>query len=100
MFDDDCDGKLSERDIEKIVNTLTFDASKDYEDDKDAKRPEVLILLKLNFVLCISQIDLQKVVRNVLSETDMNKSDHINLVEFKQIVSKSHDFTDNFRIKL
>merc|ERR1712126_393208 len=62
-----------------------FDDSKDYEDDKDAKRPE---------------IDLQKVVRNVISETDMNKSDHINLVEFKQIVSKSHDFTDNFRIKL
>ena len=41
MFDDDFDGKLSERDIKKIVNTLTFNNSKDYEDDKDAKRPEV-----------------------------------------------------------
>ena len=53
-----------------------------------------------NCVLHIPQIDLKKVVMNVINETDMNKSDHINLVEFKQIVSKSHDFKDNFRIKL
>jgi len=85
MFDFDGDGKLSNKDIEEILEVITFDKNKQYEDDKDAKRPE---------------IDLQKVVENVLKETDMNKSDHINLVEFKQIVSKSHDFKDNFRIKL
>ena len=46
------------------------------------------------------ELDVEKVVRNVLDETDINKSGFISLVEFKQIVSKSHDFKDNFRIKL
>ena len=42
----------------------------------------------------------REVVRNVLEETDLNGSGFISLVEFKQLVTKSHDFKDNFRIKL
>ena len=55
----------------------------------------VLLLLTLDW----SALQIE-VVRNVLDETDLNGSGFISLVEFKQLVTKSHDFKDNFRIKL
>ena len=48
MFDFDGDGKLSNKDIEEILEVLTFDKNKQYEDDKDAKRPEVSYFYKID----------------------------------------------------
>ena len=50
MFDFDGDGKLSNKDIEEILEVLTFDKNKQYEDDKDAKRPEVSYFYNIDWV--------------------------------------------------
>merc|ERR1711936_375681 len=83
MFDYDGDGKLNKDDIYKTVSALT--GSTDIEGREAQDRLER---------------EKREVVRNVLEETDLNGSGYISLVEFKQLVTKSTDFKDNFRIKL
>merc|ERR1711874_152694 len=83
MFDFDGDGKLNKDDIYKTVSALT--GSTDIEGREAQDRLER---------------EKREVVRNVLEETDLNGSGYISLVEFKQLVTKSTDFKDNFRIKL
>ena len=43
---------------------------------------------------------IEKVSLKVLKETDINDTGKISLTEFKQIVTKSPDFVDSFKIKL
>merc|ERR1712066_1084895 len=83
VFDFDGDGKLNKDDIYKTVSALT-DMSQAEGREGQAKL----------------ESEKREVVRNVLEETDLNGSGYISLVEFKQLVTKSHDFKDNFRIKL
>merc|ERR1711953_923373 len=84
VFDFDGDGKLNKDDIYKTVSALTDQA----EQGEDRESKEKL------------ETEKREVVRNVLEETDLNGSGFISLVEFKQLVTKSHDFKDNFRMKL
>ena len=48
----------------------------------------------------LTKEDTDAVVRNVLDETDVDRSDYINVIEFKQLLSKSESFADNFRVRL
>merc|ERR1711953_465665 len=84
VFDFDGDGKLNKDDIYKTVSALT-DQTEQGEDRESKEKLET---------------EKREVVRNVLEETDLNGSGFISLVEFKQLVTKSHDFKDNFRMKL
>merc|ERR1711997_621174 len=84
VFDFDGDGKLNKDDIYQTVSALT-------DQTEQGEGPEIEDKL---------ETEKMEVVRNVLEETDLNGSGFISLVEFKQLVTKSHDFKDNFRIKL
>merc|ERR1712226_764368 len=77
MFDYDGDGLLGAGDIRRVVDAVTGT-------DTEAL-PEQM---------------RQKVVKNVLDETDLNRTGQISLAEFKQMVIRSPDFADNFRIRL
>ena len=88
IFDEDGDGRLDRRDITRVVRRMTLE--EDQEGDEEEARTDNEI----------QEEQLDKVVDLVIKETDINKSESISLVEFKQMVSKSHDFEDNFRIKL
>merc|ERR1719391_706514 len=48
----------------------------------------------------LDETDRKTVVRNVLRETDLNRTGQISLAEFKQMVVRSPDFVNNFRIRL
>ena len=88
IFDEDGDGRLDKKDIARVVRKMTLED--DQEGDEEAARS----------VKEVQEEQVNKVVTHVIMETDINKSESISLVEFKQMVSKSHDFEDNFRIKL
>jgi len=85
MFDYDNDGRLNKNDIMRVVKQLTNFKDENEDDIPDNSEQNQLI---------------ENVVKAVMDETDINKSGYINISEFKQIVSKSHDFKDNFRIKV
>lgn len=87
IFDEDADGRLDRKDISRVVRKMTIEDDQE-GDEEDARSDRE------------KQEQLNKVVTQVIMETDINKSESISLVEFKQMVSKSHDFEDNFRIKL
>ena len=96
------DGKLNKDDIYKTVSALTdqTEQGEGLESQEKLETEKVLGIFydfKGSFYWSALQMD---VVRNVLEETDLNGSGFISLVEFKQLVTKSHDFKDNFRIKL
>merc|ERR1711936_1407143 len=86
VFDYDGDNLLGKEDIRKVVQAIT-NSGEDFEQENMKE-------VRLN----VGEVD--KVVENVLNETDLNRTGFISLTEFKQIVTKSPDFTDNFRIKL
>ena len=88
IFDEDGDGRLDRKDILKVVRKMTLEDDQE-GDEEDARSDREM-----------QDDQLNKVVIQVIMETDINKSESISLVEFKQMVSKSHDFEDNFRIKL
>ena len=88
IFDEDGDGRLDRKDILKVVRKMTLEDDQE-GDEEDARSDREM-----------QEDQLNKVVTMVIMETDINKSESISLVEFKQMVSKSHDFEDNFRIKL
>ena len=96
------DGKLNKDDIYKTVSALT-DQTEQGEglESQDKLETEKVLGIFYDFKGSLYWSALQMdVVRNVLEETDLNGSGFISLVEFKQLVTKSHDFKDNFRIKL
>ena len=76
MFDMDGDGLLGRADIGETVRLLTGPDS------------------------ALSPTELDSVVENVLEETDLNRTGFISLVEFSQIVTKSPEFQNNFRVNL
>ena len=88
IFDEDGDGRLDKKDIARVVRKMTLEDDQE-GDEEDARNDRE-----------VEEDQLNKVVTQVIMETDINKSESISLVEFKQMVSKSHDFEDNFRIKL
>ena len=88
IFDEDGDGRLDKKDIARVVRKMTL------EDDQEGDEEDARSVKE------VQEEQVNKVVTHVINETDINKSDSISLVEFKQMVSKSHDFEDNFRIKL
>ena len=88
IFDEDGDGRLDRKDIARVVRKMT------QEDDQEGDEEDARSVKE------VQEEQLNKVVTHVINETDINKSESISLVEFKQMVSKSHDFEDNFRIKL
>ena len=97
MFDFDGDGKLNKDDIYKTVSALTGSTDIEGREAQDRLEREKVSGERREFLLSVLQ---REVVRNVLEETDLNGSGYISLVEFKQLVTKSTDFKDNFRIKL
>ena len=90
IFDEDGDGRLDKKDIARVVKKMTLEDDQE-GDEEDARNDEKAKE---------REEQLNKVVTQVINETDINKSESISLVEFKQMVSKSHDFEVNFRIKL
>ena len=90
IFDEDGDGRLDKKDIARVVKKMTL------EDDQEGDEEDAMNDEKAKE----REEQLNKVVTQVINETDINKSESISLVEFKQMVSKSHDFEVNFRIKL
>ena len=88
IFDEDGDGRLDKKDIARVVRKMTL------EDDQEGNEEDARSVKEGQ------EEQVNKVVTHVINETDINKSESISLVEFKQMVSKSHDFEDNFRIKL
>ena len=88
IFDEDGDGRLDKKDIARVVRKMTL------EDDQEGDEEDARSVKE------VQEEQVNKVVTHVIMETDINKSESISLVEFKQMVSKSHDFEDNFRIKL
>merc|ERR1712179_168134 len=77
MFDYDGDRMLGKDDIRQVLDAVT---GSDIDNLEEEKR--------------------ESVVRNVLNETDLNRTGKISLAEFKQLVVKSPDFANNFRIRL
>ena len=84
MFDYDGDSLLGKEDIWKVVNAIT-NSGEGISQEKDVR---------------LTHEEVKTVVNNVLNETDLNRTGYISLTEFKQIVTKSPDFADSFRIKL
>jgi len=80
IFDSDEDQLLGERDIRSVVDAITGTDETAYKSLDVGKRDTV--------------------VKNVLRETDLNRTGQISLAEFKQMVIRSPDFVNNFRIRL
>merc|ERR1712037_634297 len=80
IFDSDGDQLLGENDIRRVVDAITGTEEAAYKS--------------------LGEKDRQTVVRNVLKETDLNRTGQISLAEFKQMVVRSPDFVNNFRIRL
>jgi len=80
IFDSDGDQLLGENDIRNVVDAITGT-------DETAFKS-------------LGEKERQTVVRNVLRETDLNRTGQISLAEFKQMVVRSPDFVNNFRIRL
>jgi len=80
IFDSDGDQLLGENDIRRVVDAITGTEEAAYKSLGEKER--------------------QTVVRNVLKETDLNRTGQISLAEFKQMVVRSPDFVNNFRIRL
>merc|ERR1711892_1033459 len=71
-------------DIHKVVDSIT-NSGEGVGEEKEVR---------------LDNKEVNSVVENVLNETDLNRTGFISLTEFKQIVTKSADFADSFRIKL
>ena len=84
MFDYDEDNLLGHSDIRKVVEAITNSGEGVGADNLDR----------------LDNAQVASVVENVLNETDLNRTGFISLTEFKQIVTKSPDFSQSFRIKL
>ena len=82
LFDFDNDNLIGKEDIENVLTKIANNASSD-----DSTK-------------FLTKDDTETVVRNVLDETDVDRSDYINVIEFKQLLSKSDSFADNFRVRL
>ena len=82
MFDFDDDGRLGKADIEKIIDYVA--------------NPKEMNSIGLG----LTNNEIQQVVANVMKETDIKKTDFIDLTEFKHLASKSLEFPESFRIKL
>merc|ERR1711892_453529 len=74
LFDINQDGYLDKYDIKEVVNSVSDNELGDEQ--------------------------VSSVAEKVLKETDINNTGRISLTEFKQIVTKSPDFIDSFKIKL
>merc|ERR1712025_29049 len=74
LFDLDGDEYITQKDIGNVVERVS-----DLKEDDE---------------------HIEKVSLKVLKETDINDTGKISLTEFKQIVTKSPDFVDSFKIKL
>ena len=81
MFDNDRDNLLGKNDIWKVVDTITNFWEEVGQDKKD-------------------RLDNNSVMKNVLNKTDINRTGYIFFNEFKQIVTKSPEFADSFKVKL
>ena len=84
VFDYDGDNLLGKEDIWKVVDAIT-NSGEGLGQEKEVR---------------LATEEVKSVVDNVLNETDLNRTGFISLTEFKQIVTKSPDFADSFRIKL
>ena len=84
VFDYDGDNLLGKNDIRKVVDSIT-NSGEGVGEEKEVR---------------LDNKEVNSVVENVLNETDLNRTGFISLTEFKQIVTKSADFADSFRIKL
>merc|ERR1712123_81560 len=84
VFDYDGDNLLGKEDIWKVVDAIT-NSGEGLGQEKEVR---------------LATEEVKSVVDNVLNETDLNRTGFISLTEFKQIVTKSADFADSFRIKL
>jgi len=77
IFDYDDDGMLDGGDIRQVLDAITGPDVNNLDEEKR-----------------------ESVVEKVLKETDLNMTGQISLTEFKQMVVKSPDFANNFRIRL
>ena len=84
VFDYDGDNLLGKNDIRKVVDAIT-NSGEGVGQEKEVR---------------LDNNEVNSVVENVLNETDLNRTGYISLTEFKQIVTKSPDFANSFRIKL
>ena len=84
VFDYDGDNLLGKDDIWKVVDAIT-NSGEGVGQEKEVR---------------LDKKEVNSVVENVLNETDLNRTGYISLTEFKQIVTKSPDFANSFRIKL
>ena len=84
VFDYDGDNLLGKNDIWKVVDAIANSGKRVGEDEE----------------VRLDNKEVNSVVESVLNETDLNRTGYISLTEFKQIVTKSPDFANSFRIKL
>ena len=82
VFDYDEDNQLGKNDIRKVLDAITGEM---VGREKDVR---------------LEKEEVDSVVKNVLKEADLNGNKFISLTEFKQIVTRSPEFADRFRIKL
>ncbi|KAM9377880.1 calcium and integrin-binding protein 1 [Pholidichthys leucotaenia] len=78
IFDFDDDGTLNEKDLEKLVNSLTGDTTETRLDENEMKQ----------------------LINNILEESDIDKDGTVNLSEFQHVISRSPDFVSSFKIVL
>ena len=84
VFDFDGDNRLSKEDIHQVVDAITNSGE----------------MAGVESNTRLDNEEIKNIVKNVMDETDLNRTGFISLAEFKQIVTKSPDFVDSFRIKL
>ena len=82
VFDYDGDSKIRQNDIRKVLDAITGEMG---GQEKDVR---------------LEKEEVDSVVKNVLKEADLNGNKSISLTEFKQIVTRSPEFAERFRIKL
>ncbi|XP_029008854.1 calcium and integrin-binding protein 1-like [Betta splendens] len=78
IFDDDNDGTLNRKDLEKLINHLTSES----EDTK------------------LTRNEMEQLINNILEESDIDKDGTVNLSEFQHVISRSPDFVSSFKIVL